>query len=423
MGSLGWGASRGGGGGGEDDFADWMLKLFVEDNKEADDSDDLVYLEEVMPSPMSKSCSVAAEKPCVKDLDDDCVVLEGNPDKPAVTGSNAGGDSDDLLIVGEKGQVACRDYPHSRPHCATLPFASTPHEKYCKKCHCYVCDSPVPCAYWGDGTSSFDHCHATDEDKAWKFHRENFKLGQKAPLPSPILPRTSAVRPLQPIQVPPQVSRPNTIPVDSGMPNIINQGGRLQACIAQRNKRNFNSNLVSQQLQTTDNSMHGRQNLGKSEPQFINSHTVFKRARSTSCNISSGNAHVAQSARNPCSMTASNDKNTSKQATFSNTMNWELSTGDNFENILLAQLEGFPPPNLGNRCLYTGGQSVRTSNGSQYGFHEANGTENVWDPSTGSWMTACGQKNLPSTVGDSQFEFPSLLAELEQELGLDNRAL
>jgi hypothetical protein len=43
------------------------------------------------------------------------------------------------------------------------------------QCHCYVCDSLAPCAYWGKGTGINDHCHATDKDPIWKKLRQLWK--------------------------------------------------------------------------------------------------------------------------------------------------------------------------------------------------------------------------------------------------------
>ena len=43
------------------------------------------------------------------------------------------------------------------------------------QCHCFVCDSPAPCIYWGCGVSLSDHCHATDMDERWKLQRESLK--------------------------------------------------------------------------------------------------------------------------------------------------------------------------------------------------------------------------------------------------------
>ncbi|KAF5182441.1 Rpm1 interacting protein, partial [Thalictrum thalictroides] len=62
---------------------------------------------------------------------DDCLILDGDPDKPVQYTGNGNGSDDDLLIVAEKGQVACRDYPHPRHLCVTFPFDTNPHEKYC----------------------------------------------------------------------------------------------------------------------------------------------------------------------------------------------------------------------------------------------------------------------------------------------------
>ncbi|KAM7270810.1 hypothetical protein ACFE04_030024 [Oxalis oulophora] len=73
-------------------------------------------------------------------------------------------------------QIACMDYPHPRHDCAKFAFSSTPHNKYCEQCHCYVCDSIAPCIHWGTGVSKVDHCHATDKEEIWKIKRKNFKL-------------------------------------------------------------------------------------------------------------------------------------------------------------------------------------------------------------------------------------------------------
>uniref|UniRef100_A0A0A8ZF76 Uncharacterized protein n=1 Tax=Arundo donax TaxID=35708 RepID=A0A0A8ZF76_ARUDO len=49
-------------------------------------------------------------------------------------------------------------------------------------CHCYVCDSPAPCALWGKGTVLSDHCHATDKDAKWKKLRQ---LSKRKSQPKP----------------------------------------------------------------------------------------------------------------------------------------------------------------------------------------------------------------------------------------------
>ncbi|XP_047333603.1 homeobox protein 5-like [Impatiens glandulifera] len=134
------------------------------------------------------------------DDDDDCVILDGDPDKPVSADDDAIGDSDDLVVVGSKGQVACRDFPHPRHLCANYEFATTPHEKYCSQCHCYVCDELSPCVNWGDGTCILDHCHATDKIEYWKLERQLLK-GEKTEVavpPPQALPRLTAVYSIRP---------------------------------------------------------------------------------------------------------------------------------------------------------------------------------------------------------------------------------
>lgn len=66
---------------------------------------------------------------------------------------------------------------------------------YCSKhwwarlqCHCYVCDSLAPCAQWGEGNNSNDHCHASEEPR-WKILRKVAKCGT---VPSPVPPASGA---------------------------------------------------------------------------------------------------------------------------------------------------------------------------------------------------------------------------------------
>ncbi|XP_008796289.1 uncharacterized protein LOC103711787 [Phoenix dactylifera] len=78
-------------------------------------------------------------------------------------------DSDDIVIVAEKGPVALKDFPHPRHLCGNFPFHSTSHESYCNKCFCYVCETSAPCQHWRgiDG-----HCHVS------KKHEEFQELGE-----------------------------------------------------------------------------------------------------------------------------------------------------------------------------------------------------------------------------------------------------
>lgn len=89
--------------------------------------------------------------------------MDGNLD------SNASSE-DELAIIAERGQVACRDYPHSRHACAEFPFNTTPHESHCSQCYCYVCDVKSPCAYWEQAVQG--HCDASEFEVTWKEMRE-----------------------------------------------------------------------------------------------------------------------------------------------------------------------------------------------------------------------------------------------------------
>ncbi|KAG8661840.1 uncharacterized protein LOC110630272 [Manihot esculenta] len=109
----------------------------------------------------------------------DCFILDFDPVEPIPSISNLSVSSnDDLSVVAEKGQVACRDYPHSRHLCLKYPFDTTPHENFCHMCYCYVCDSVAPCKYWEDPKSA--HCHASEHIDAWKLKRS---LGKNQPPP------------------------------------------------------------------------------------------------------------------------------------------------------------------------------------------------------------------------------------------------
>lgn len=85
----------------DEDGYDWVSELLesVDGNRNDDDSDEVVVIGEVNNRPKAKSL-----KPT--DVDDDCVVLDGDPDKPvSVVDDDSGSGSDELLVVGEKGQV------------------------------------------------------------------------------------------------------------------------------------------------------------------------------------------------------------------------------------------------------------------------------------------------------------------------------
>ncbi|XP_019416553.1 PREDICTED: uncharacterized protein LOC109327836 [Lupinus angustifolius] len=116
---------------------------------------------------------------CLKQIGDmkrfedteDCFILGFDPTEAVVT-SKLSLDknqplSDDVAIIYEKGQVACRDFPHSRHLCSKFPFKTTPHEIHCKMCYCYVCEKVAPCSYW----TLAQHCNAENVDY-WKNQRK-----------------------------------------------------------------------------------------------------------------------------------------------------------------------------------------------------------------------------------------------------------
>ena len=86
-----------------DDY-DWLSEVLEEVDKEFDDPDEVVVVEEVNPNKKSKSRN-SSDKNVVDEYDDDCVVLEGDPDKALSNVNDPQEDSDELLIVGQKGQV------------------------------------------------------------------------------------------------------------------------------------------------------------------------------------------------------------------------------------------------------------------------------------------------------------------------------
>ncbi|WCJ43678.1 RPM1 interacting protein 13 [Euphorbia peplus] len=93
----------------------------------------------------------------------DCFILDFDPSDPVNHLSFSF--DDELSVVSEKGQVACRDYPHPRHLCIQFPFDKTPHQSFCKLCYCYVCDSSAPCKYWNDSKAA--HCNAYNTD-SWE---------------------------------------------------------------------------------------------------------------------------------------------------------------------------------------------------------------------------------------------------------------
>ncbi|KAK1355889.1 hypothetical protein POM88_049145 [Heracleum sosnowskyi] len=234
---------------GDDDDVGWGKNLGVVDN--GDEVDDGKWLQEIIEC-FEKKCdeyndgflvtsdvkesSKEIGKEC-EDDDDDCVILDGDPDKASGEGENVavGDDSEELVVVGETGQVACRDYPHSRDLCAKFPFTSTPHEQYCNQCHCYVCDAPAPCLKWGTGISISDHCHATGREDFWNLQRKSVKESHQSTAPVPrVLSTSMLTQQIQTNQAPvstPLIQYnlpPTQVPVPATIPSMQYQTPRTQ---------------------------------------------------------------------------------------------------------------------------------------------------------------------------------------------------
>lgn len=111
------------------------------------------------------------------------------------------------------------------------------------QCHCYVCDSPAPCAYWGKGLTDVDHCHANDKQEKWKVCRKNFMLGKSTPMPvSSFLPHpVSTVLP-QPTQALPPIN--SQLPTNSIPPNLLSRPMSFKPC-SSPTRSSFSSNIQS----------------------------------------------------------------------------------------------------------------------------------------------------------------------------------
>ncbi|KAK2972797.1 hypothetical protein RJ640_028325 [Escallonia rubra] len=141
------------------------------------------------PSPESDPSTPPRPILCIKqrvdmkkfEAQEDCFILEFDPydsisiAKLSVTEDGHNADLPDISVVAEKGHVACRDYPHSRNVCAKHPFETTPHDRHCEMCYCFVCDIAAPCQHW---TGVSGHCHAIDNE-AWKLQRITMRETQK----------------------------------------------------------------------------------------------------------------------------------------------------------------------------------------------------------------------------------------------------
>ena len=111
------------------DFS-WIREMLQTSDEESDDSVEVVVIHENRPQMKSKSSTLT-----VKDVgdddddDDDCVILEGDPENSVASVEEEANGSDELLVIGEKGQV-----------CVSLLYSfvcDCAHENYFKNLSCY----------------------------------------------------------------------------------------------------------------------------------------------------------------------------------------------------------------------------------------------------------------------------------------------
>ncbi|KAL1539623.1 hypothetical protein AAHA92_24082 [Salvia divinorum] len=296
--------------GGDKEDSDWLSKLLVEVGGNIDDdSDDVVFVSELFPKTLKRP----------DEDDDDCMILDGDPDNPVIPvndKTDGDDDSDELEIVGEKGEVACRDFPHPRHLCAKYLFASTAHEVHCGQCHCYVCDSPAPCLHWGTGASSTEHCHASDKEEYWRAERKHAKKSNK-PVTITTTTSMSIESFFQSIQVPGcSPSQPNSLPQNQGfkpvmvrpcvlssnvgMPNAMNRERSQvpkynpQSLLASVRSHPRSTNSVSPRVAPMNQSHH----VGRQNPLSFH-HPVFKRNGLVGPFTNNNHAHRSQLSRNP----------------------------------------------------------------------------------------------------------------------------
>lgn len=86
------------------DNYDWISQLLRDAEEEAE-SDDVMVLGEVSSRFANPTNMCNSGMKSKGHVDDDCVVLDGDPDNPTSVVNDSPSGSDELLVVGEKGQV------------------------------------------------------------------------------------------------------------------------------------------------------------------------------------------------------------------------------------------------------------------------------------------------------------------------------
>ncbi|XP_062205362.1 RPM1 interacting protein 13-like [Phragmites australis] len=307
----------------------WASDLFdVDDDAIGDDFDDLMIMSELSSPPVLQKTTkpddllIMSEwsSPLVlqnktkpdggrDEDDDDCVVLDGDPDKVVTVaeedGSEGDGSSDELQIVAEKGQIACRDFPHSRYLCSNLPFSTTSHVMHCSMCHCFVCDAPAPCNYWGNGTSVADHCHAVDKETKWKTLRQAFKCKtlpasgpekhQNAMCSTVMSPRQQAQVMHHQVAAPQSLS--SSVP-NMGHPSLANRSP-LASEVSQNQQRHPSVRVSLSVAGTVSTPRAGRGTGNAHIAQNTQSHAIFKRVGVVSPGVTTTTVNRFGSAATP----------------------------------------------------------------------------------------------------------------------------
>lgn len=148
------------------------------------------------------------------------------------------------------------------------------------QCHCFVCDSPAPCKYWGTSTLANDHCHATDKESKWKLMRQLFK-SNLLPASGPEKHQNDAYSTMMPLRQQPMqcnVSVPQLPSVShGGHPSLAIQSPLLNE--GSQNQHRHPSVRVSLSVGATVNSPRAGRGTGNAHiAQNTRSHAIFKRA-------------------------------------------------------------------------------------------------------------------------------------------------
>lgn len=328
------------------------------------------------------------------------------------------------------------------------------------QCHCYVCESLAPCLHWSTGISSIDHCHATDKEEFWKVQRKSFKLEKNAPLrdlkaPDNSLPmafpQLQGAQPLDIIRLAPnsmlqnQVSRPAIICCPAlpnyTLPNIISQGRSQQSASALAKNR-LHTRVVPQHLLGVRNNVTQRDrgvSVGTLGPEFVPSHSMFKRAGTVSAALpmhpsvyGSSNkvncAHAAQYTRNATPTTSSNDRNLVRWQNVLPSVNLESyrpqdSSQPNLDSFVATAVPSQPQiysqpiaqSNDGENSCQNGYQSQNANQGIyQNGNQSLNASQNICEQGNQS------QSATDPSFPDFNFSWPSHSGQSNQQPSFEN---